>query len=77
MKRSNFLNIDWNDLGRALLMLFITTFIGGIIDGVSNGAFPTVAAMLLAAKAGGVAALGYLLKQIISNSKGELGAEVK
>jgi hypothetical protein len=72
---SNFLNINWRDLGKAVIMLFLTTFITGITTAIQAGHFPDGPQLLFSLKAGGLAALAYLLKNLFTNSNGTIGTQ--
>ncbi len=70
--KSQFLTLDYRDLLHGLLLAFLTALITGIIDLLQKGAvfdWPAVRTILIA---GVSAALSYLLKSMLSNSRNEL-----
>jgi len=73
MKRSRFLNVDWADLGKGLLIAFLTALLGGLLELLQAGEIPTTWAVFqpifeLALAAG----VSYLLKNLFTNSEGQL-----
>ena len=70
--KSQFLTLDYRDLLHGLVMAFLTALLTGIIDLLQKGAvfdWPAVRVILIA---GLSAALSYLLKCLLSNSRNEL-----
>lgn len=70
--KSKFLTIDLNDFLRGLLIAFLTAVITGIIGILDNGAvfnWVTIKPVLVA---GVSAALSYLLKCLVTNSKDQM-----
>ena len=70
--KSQFLTLDYRDLLHGLVMAFLTALLTGIIDLLQKGAvfdWPSLRGILIAAVS---AALSYLLKSMLSNSKNEL-----
>ena len=41
MKKSKFLNINWADIGKGLLIAFLTALLGGILEKLQTGELPT------------------------------------
>ena len=73
MKRSNFFNLNWADLGKGLLIAFLTALLGGILELIQAGTLPTtwvqfqpILELSLAAS------VSYLLKNLFTNSEGQL-----
>jgi predicted exporter len=71
---SDLFKLNWADLGKAVLLAFITTFLGGVYAIIQTGAFPTLAELGAAAMAGLGAALAYLVKNFFTNSQNKLAA---
>jgi uncharacterized membrane protein len=69
---SPFLNLNWKDLGKAVLMAFLTTFITSVAAAFQAGAFPTLAQLGSYALLGLSAAGAYLVKNLFTNSKNQL-----
>jgi hypothetical protein len=69
--KSKFLTIDTRDLLHGLIMAFLTTLLAGIIEMLNKGAvfeWPILQPVLIA---GISAALSYLLKCLLSNSRNQ------
>lgn len=73
MKRSNFFNLNWADLGKGLLIAFLTAMLGGLLELIQAGTLPTtwvqfqpILELSLAAS------VSYLLKNLFTNSEGQL-----
>ena len=70
--KSQFLTLDYRDLLHGLVMAFLTALLTGIIDLLQRGAvfdWMSVKGILIA---GLSAALSYLLKCLLSNSRNQL-----
>ena len=70
--KSQFLTLNYRDLLHGLVIAFLTALITGIIDLLQKGVvfdWPAVRTILIA---GISAALSYLLKSMLSNSRNEL-----
>jgi hypothetical protein len=70
--KSKFMTIDRRDLIHGLFIAFVTTILAGIIDMLQKGAafdWTTLKPVLIA---GICAALSYLLKSLLSNSRNQL-----
>ena len=70
---SNFGNLNWADLGKGLLIAFGTVVLGGLAPIVSGGILPDGSTFVGLCVTGFGAALTYLLKNLFTNSKNELG----
>jgi len=70
---SNFGELNWADIGKGALVAFLTIVITGLGTTLQAGAFPTLAELGTLALTGLGAGLAYLLKNIFTNSKNELG----
>lgn len=70
--KSQFLSIDLRDVLKGLFIAFLTAFLDGILKVLEAGAtfdWPTIKPVLIA---GACAAISYLLKNLVTNSQGEL-----
>lgn len=74
---SNFFSLNWSDLGKAALMVVITTILSAVLPAVSAGEFPTGLALLAALKAGVTGGLAYAIKNLLTNSNGSFGSTEK
>lgn len=73
MKRSKFFNINWADLGRGLLIAFLTALLGGILELLQAGQLPTTwVAFQPILEVSLSAAVAYLLKNLFTNSEGQI-----
>ena len=73
MKTSKFLNLNWLDLGKGLLITVLTAFLGGILEILESNALPTTWVVLQPILELSLAAgVSYLLKNLFTNSTGEL-----
>lgn len=66
---SPFLNIDFNDLGKGLILAVLTSVMTVIYSTVQTGSLSFD--WKLIATTAITAALGYLMKNLLTNSKGE------
>jgi hypothetical protein len=70
--KSRFLTIDYRDILKGIFIAFMTSFLTGLVDMLQKGAvfdWPTIKPVLIA---GACAAISYLLKNYMSNSKGQM-----
>lgn len=67
--QSTFLTLNWKDAGKAAIMLFVSTFLASVYSSLSTTPihFPTLADLKVDAIAGGISALGYLIKNLFSD----------
>jgi len=74
---SNFLNLNWKDLAKAAVVLFLSTLVASVYTAISATPIhvPTVPELIGDAKVAAIAAVSYLLKQLITNSNGSIGTE--
>jgi hypothetical protein len=73
MKQSKFLNLNWADLGKGLLIAFLTAFLGGVLDLLQSGTLPVTWVVLQPIVELSLAAgVSYLLKNLFTNSDGKL-----
>ena len=69
---SNFLNLNINDLIKGFIVAFLSTALTGLVTILDNGALPTITELKSAGIVGLTAGLSYLLKNLLTNSKGEI-----
>ncbi len=69
---SNFLNLNWNDFGKGLVVAVLTVVVGMIGDIIATGGFPTGPQWKAIGLAGLSAAIAYILKNLLTNSEGKL-----
>lgn len=62
-------SLNWKDVGKATLMLFITTVVSGLIQGIEAGAFPTWVQIKSSLLVGATAAVAYFLKNFLTNNE--------
>jgi hypothetical protein len=70
--KSKFLTLDYRDILKGIFIAFMTSFLTGLVDMLQKGAvfdWPTIKPVLIA---GACAAISYLLKNYMSNSKGQM-----
>lgn len=73
MKNSKFFNLNWADLGKGLLIAFLTALLGGILELLQAGTLPTTwVAFQPIFELSLAAAVSYLLKNLFTNSEGTL-----
>jgi hypothetical protein len=73
MKTSKFLNLNWADLGKGLLIAFLTAFLGGVLELLQAGTLPVTWVVLQPILEVSLAAgVSYLLKNLFTNSQGDL-----
>ena len=74
MNNSSFGKLNLHDLVNGLVVAFLTASLTGLITILDNGMLPTLAELKAAGLAGLVASLAYLLKNLVTNSGGKVGA---
>ena len=74
MNNSSFGKLNLRDLVNGLVVAFLTASLTGLITILDNGMLPTLAELKAAGLAGLVASLAYLLKNLVTNSGGKVGA---
>lgn len=70
--KSKFLNLDIKDAINGFVVAFLSAALTGLMATLDSGALPTVAELKSAGVIGLTAGLSYLLKNILTNSNGEL-----
>ena len=69
---SNFLNLNIRDLIHGTILAFLTVFLAAVLQVTQTGAFPILADLKGYALAGATAAISYLIKNVFSNSIGQI-----
>lgn len=69
---SNFLKINWADVGKGLLLAVLSSVISGIYTIIDKGAFPTLEDFKVIGLIALGTALSYLLKNVFTNSDGKI-----
>ena len=73
MRNSKLFNLNWGDLGRGLLVAFLTAFLGGVLELLQTGVLPLTWVLLQPIVEISLAAgVSYLLKNLFTNSEGEI-----
>lgn len=68
---SNFLNLNWKDLGKGLLLTVLTTLFSGLGVYFSQNSLPTWPEFEVILISSGGASISYLLKNLMTNSQGQ------
>ena len=74
MNNSPFGKLNLRDLVNGLIVAFLTASLTGLITILDSGVLPTLEQLKAAGLAGLVASLAYLLKNLVTNSGGKVGA---
>lgn len=69
---SNFLKLNLQDLLKGVFVAFITSVLSGVYAIIQSGAIPTMAELKVIALSGCTAGIAYLLKNLMTNSNGNL-----
>lgn len=72
---SKFLGLNWQDAAKGLLVAVLTAFLTALIPMLEAGTWPSKSQLLQAAIAGVTAAAAYLLKNVLTNSQGQIGKQ--
>lgn len=73
MKNSKFFKLNWADLGKGLLIAFLTALLGGLLELLQAGMLPTTwAAFQPILELSLAASVSYLLKNLFTNSEGQI-----
>ncbi len=72
MNNSPFGKLNLRDLINGLVVAFLTTSLTAITQILDSGILPSLAELKSAGLAGVVASLAYLLKNLVTNSQGEV-----
>jgi hypothetical protein len=69
---SNFLNLDVNDLTKGFVVAFLSAALTGLVAILETSQLPQMSDLKAAAIVGLTAGLSYLLKNVLTNSQGQL-----
>ena len=69
---SNFLNLNLDDLIKGFVVAFLSSALTGLIVILDNGALPNATELKSALVVGITSGLSYLLKNLLTNSKGQI-----
>jgi len=72
MNFSNLFRLNLKDLGKAILVVVLTSLIASVKTYFDNGTLPTLVEFYGAFKIAVFAGLGYLLKNLFTNNVGSL-----
>ena len=70
--KSLFGTLNWKDLVNGLIVAFLSASLSGVIAILDGGKLPLLADLKSAGIIGLTAGLSYLLKNILTNSQGEV-----
>lgn len=70
--KSAFGKFNWRDLLHGFVVAFIAASCTGLLETVDSGHIPTVESIKVHIKVGLTAGIGYVLKVLLENSKGQL-----
>lgn len=70
--KSKFLSLDTKDAINGFVVAFLGAALSAILATLDSGALPTLAELKSAGIVGLTAGLSYLIKNVLTNSKGEL-----
>lgn len=69
---SNFLNLDLQDLTKGFVVAFFSAALTGIVAILETSQLPQISDLKAAAIVGLTAGLSYLLKNVLTNSQGQM-----
>lgn len=69
--KSAFGKFNVRDIIHGFLVAFLTASCTGLLEMINSGHLPTVEALIVHAKIGLTAGIGYVLKVLLENSKGQ------
>jgi len=72
MSNSPFGKLNLRDLINGLVVAFLTASLTGLVQILDSGVLPSLAELKSAGLAGVVASLAYLIKNLVTNSQGEM-----
>ena len=75
MEQSKFFKLNALDLGKSLLVAFFTSFVTVLYTSLESGHLPNLATLKVAAITGLTGAVGYLVKNVFTNSEGKIAAK--
>ena len=72
MAASKFLGLNISDAVKGIIMAFLAAVLTAVYAAISDGDWPSKAELLDSLRVGLTAALAYILKNLFSNSDGEV-----
>jgi hypothetical protein len=69
---SNFFKLNWADLGKGAVVVIATSVVTGVYAVIQAGGLPSLAALQQIGVTGLLAGIGYLCKNFLTNSGGQL-----
>ena len=69
---SKFLTLNWKDAINGFIVAFLTAALSGVIQSLDGGILPSIEQLKSSGLIGLTAGLSYLLKNIFTNSNGEI-----
>ena len=72
MNNSPFGKLNLRDLVNGIVVAFLTASLTGMIQVLDSGVLPTASELKTSVLAGVVASLAYLLKNLVTNSTGDI-----
>lgn len=72
MNNSSFGKLNLRDLLNGLVVAFLTASLTGLVQILDSGVLPTLSELKSSVLAGVVASLAYLLKNLVTNSQGQI-----
>lgn len=75
MAEAKLFSWNWKDALKATIMLFLTTFVAAVYQSIEAGAFPTWVQIKASLIMGGLSAIGYLLKNFLTNSNDQFATK--
>lgn len=70
--KSKFLNLDVKDAVNGFIVAFLSAALTGLVTTLDSGVLPNLAELKQAGVIGLTAGLSYLLKNLVTNSKGDI-----
>ena len=75
MKKSRLFKLDFNDLLKGVLVAFITALLTSLLQVLQSGGLPNMEALKVMGITSITAAVAYLVKNLLTNSKDDFGAK--
>lgn len=72
MAQSKFLGLNISDAVKGIIMAFLAAVLTAVYAAISDGDWPSKAELLDSLRVGLTAALAYVLKNLFTNSEGEV-----
>ena len=75
MKKSKLFKLDFNDLLKGVLVAFITALLTSLLQVLQSGGLPNMDALKVMGITSITAAVAYLVKNLLTNSKDDFGVK--